>query len=125
VVGAELNFTIQVGRAQIRGSVDRIEVDSDGNFYVIDFKTGKNMIKKTEAPDNLQLACYQLAVALDGFEEKLSGTKSTGAELVYLAKDSVKVTTRQQFVIDEVAVKAEWARQLSRRKSMKCAECVR
>ncbi len=107
VVGAELNFTIQVGRAQIRGSVDRIEVDSDGNFYVIDFKTGKNMIKKTEAPDNLQLACYQLAVALDGFENKLSGTKSTGAELVYLAKDSVKVTTRQQFVIDEAAVKAK------------------
>ncbi len=65
------------------------------------------MIKKTEAPDNLQLACYQLAVALDGFESKLSGTKSTGAELVYLAKDSVKVTTRQQFVIDEAAVKAK------------------
>jgi superfamily I DNA/RNA helicase/RecB family exonuclease len=105
VVGAELNFTIQVGRAQIRGSVDRIEVDADGNFYVIDFKTGKNMITKNEALENLQLACYQLAVALDGFEGKLSGTKSTGAELVYLAKDSVKVTTRQQFIIDETAVK--------------------
>jgi superfamily I DNA/RNA helicase len=107
VVGAELSFTIQVGRAQIRGNVDRIEVDSDGNFYVIDFKTGKNIITKNEAIENLQLACYQLAVALDGFEVKLSGNKSTGAELVYLAKDSVKVTTRQQFIIDEVAVKAK------------------
>jgi superfamily I DNA/RNA helicase/RecB family exonuclease len=107
VAGAELNFTIQVGRAQIRGSVDRMEVDSDGNYYVIDFKTGKNMITKNEATKNLQLACYQLAVALDGFAGKLSGTKSTGAELVYLAKDSVKVTTRQQFVIDEAAVKAK------------------
>lgn len=107
VVGAELTFTIKVGRAEIRGNVDRIEVDSDGNFYVIDFKTGKNIISKNEAKENLQLACYQLAVALDGFEKKLSGTKSTGAELVYLAKDSVKVTTRQQFVIDEAAVKAK------------------
>ena len=107
VVGAELSFTIQVGRAQIRGNVDRIEVDTDGNFYVIDFKTGKNIITKNEAIENLQLACYQLAVALDGFEVKLSGNKSTGAELVYLAKDSVKVTTRQQFIIDEVAVKAK------------------
>ena len=107
VVGAELNFTIKVGRAEIRGSVDRIEVDADGNFYVIDFKTGKTMIKKEEAKSNLQLACYQLAVALDGFEKKLSGTTSTGAELVYLAKDSVKVTTRQQFIINQVEVKAK------------------
>jgi RecB family exonuclease len=107
VVGAELNFTIKVGRAEIRGSVDRIEVDADGNFYVIDFKTGKTMIKKEEAKSNLQLACYQLAVALDGFEKKLSGSTSTGAELVYLAKDSVKVTTRQQFIIDQVEVKAK------------------
>ena len=107
VVGAELNFTIKVGRAEIRGSVDRIEVDADGNFYVIDFKTGKNMVKKEEAKSNLQLACYQLAVALDGFEKKLSGTTSTGAELVYLAKDSVKVTTRQQFIINQEEVKAK------------------
>jgi len=107
VVGAELNFKIQVGRAEIRGSVDRIEVDSDGNHYVIDFKTGKTQITAEKAKENLQLACYQLAVALDGFEKKLSTTTSSGAELVYLAKDSVKVTTRQQYKIDEVEVKAK------------------
>jgi len=107
VVGAELNFKIQVGRAEIRGSVDRIEVDSDGNHYVIDFKTGKTQITAEKAKENLQLACYQLAVALDGFDKKLSSTSSSGAELVYLAKDSVKVTTRQQFKIDEVEVKAK------------------
>jgi superfamily I DNA/RNA helicase/RecB family exonuclease len=107
VVGAELNFKIQVGRAEIRGSVDRIEVDSDGNHYVIDFKTGKTQITAEKAKENLQLACYQLAVALDGFDKKLSSTSSSGAELVYLAKDSVKVTTRQQYKIDEVEVKAK------------------
>jgi len=107
VVGAELNFMIQVGRAEIRGSVDRIEVDSDGNHYVIDFKTGKTQITAEKAKENLQLACYQLAVALDGFEKKLATTASSGAELVYLAKDSVKVTTRQQYKIDEVEVKAK------------------
>lgn len=107
VVGAELNFKIQVGRAEIRGSVDRIEVDSDGNHYVIDFKTGKTQITTEKAKENLQLACYQLAVALDGFEKKLATTSSIGAELVYLAKDSVKVTTRQQFKIDEAQVRAK------------------
>ena len=107
VVGAELNFKVQVGRAEIRGSVDRIEVDSDGNHYVIDFKTGKTQITAEKAKENLQLACYQLAVALDGFEKKLATTSSSGAELVYLAKDSVKVTTRQQYKIDEAEVKAK------------------
>ncbi len=107
VVGAELNFKIQVGRAEIRGSVDRIEVDSDDNHYVIDFKTGKTQITAEKAKENLQLACYQLAVALDGFEKKLTTTSSSGAELVYLAKDSVKVTTRQQYKIDEAEVKAK------------------
>ena len=60
-----------------------------------------------KAKENLQLACYQLAVALDGFEKKLTTTSPSGAELVYLAKDSVKVTTRQQYKIDEVEVKAK------------------
>ena len=107
VVGAELNFKINVGRAEIRGNVDRIEVDADGNHYVIDFKTGKTVINADKAKKNLQLACYQLAVALDGFEKKLSTTATSGAELVYLAKDSVKVTTRQQYKIDEAEVKAK------------------
>lgn len=107
VVGAELNFKIEVGRAQIRGSVDRIEVDADGNHYVIDFKTGKTQITAEKARENLQLACYQLAVALNGFEKNLTTTLSSGAELVYLAKDSVKVTTRQQYKIDESEVRAK------------------
>jgi superfamily I DNA/RNA helicase/RecB family exonuclease len=107
VVGAEINFKIKVGRAVIRGNVDRIEVDGDGNHYVIDFKTGKTAISAEKTKENLQLAAYQLAVALDGFERKLTSTASTGAELVYLGKDSVKVTTRQQFKIDEVAIKAK------------------
>jgi len=62
VAGAELSFAIKVGRAEIRGSVDRIEVDSEGSYYVIDFKTGKNVISLNNAKENLQLACYQLAV---------------------------------------------------------------
>ena len=100
VVGAELNFTIQVGRATVRGNVDRIEVDSEGKFYIIDFKTGKNVISKAGALENLQLACYQLGVLLDGFEEKLKGIEVSGSELVFLAKNTQKVTTRIRPPID-------------------------
>jgi len=106
VVGVEMNFTINVGRATIRGSVDRIEVDSAGKYYIIDFKTGKNVITKNEAAENLQLACYQLGVILDGFAGKLTGSQVGGSELVFLANNTQKVTTRERTPInpDEVEV---------------------
>ncbi len=100
IVGVELGFTITVGRATIKGNVDRIEVDSDGKHYIIDFKTGKNVISKNDAAENLQLACYQLGVALDGFAGKLAGTQVAGSELVFLANNTQKVTTRERAPID-------------------------
>ena len=44
VVGVELGFDVTVGKARIRGTVDRLEVDSAGNLFVIDFKTSKSPI---------------------------------------------------------------------------------
>ena len=100
IAGVELGFTVTVGRATIKGNVDRIEVDSDGKYYIIDFKTGKNVISKNDAAENLQLACYQLGVILDGFAGKLQGTHVAGSELVFLANNTQKVTTRERAPID-------------------------
>ena len=105
VAGVELDFSIDVGRARIRGSVDRLEVESDGSFFVIDFKTGAQAISHEDAITNLQLACYQLAVSLDGFEKKLSGTVSRGAELVYLGSKNKSLTTRTQHVINQTEIR--------------------
>jgi RecB family exonuclease len=49
VAGVEKSFEITVGRALIRGNVDRIEVDSEGKHYTIDFKTGKKEISGEDA----------------------------------------------------------------------------
>jgi superfamily I DNA/RNA helicase/RecB family exonuclease len=102
VVGAELRFDIKLGRARIKGSVDRLEVEADGSLFIIDFKTGNTAISKDEAKKNLQLASYQLGIAEGGFTE---GTTSAGAELVYLGTGTAGATIRQQYTIDLVETK--------------------
>jgi len=103
IKGAELRFDVKLGRARIIGTVDRLEVEADGSLFIIDFKTGNTAISKEDAKKNLQLASYQLGVAEGGFAE---GTKSSGAELVYLGTDSAGPSIRQQYAIDLEETKA-------------------
>jgi len=103
VIGAELRFDVKIGRARIIGTVDRLEVEADGSLFIIDFKTGKTAISKEDAKKNLQLASYQLGVAEGGFTE---GTKSSGAELVYLGTDNTAASIRKQYAIDLDETKA-------------------
>ena len=97
VKGAELRFDVKLGRARIIGTVDRLEVEADGSLFIVDFKTGITAISKEDAKKNLQLASYQLGVAEGGFIE---GSKSAGAELVYLGTISTGATMRPQYAID-------------------------
>jgi superfamily I DNA/RNA helicase/RecB family exonuclease len=97
VKAAEIRFDVKLGRARIIGTVDRLEVEADGSLFIVDFKTGNTLISKEEATKNLQLASYQLGVAEGGFAE---GTKSSGAELVYLGTNTANASIRPQHSID-------------------------
>jgi RecB family exonuclease len=103
VKGAELRFDVKLGRARIIGNVDRLEVEADGSLFIVDFKTGITAISKEDAKKNLQLASYQLGVTEGGFTE---GSKSAGAELVYLGTSSTGATMRPQYAIDLAETKA-------------------
>jgi superfamily I DNA/RNA helicase/RecB family exonuclease len=103
VKGAELRFDVKLGRARIIGTVDRLEVEADGSLFIIDFKTGNTAISKEDAKKNLQLASYQLGVHEGGFTD---GSKSSGAELVYLGTSSAGASIRQQYAIDLEETKA-------------------
>ena len=107
VVGVELEFDVTVGRARIRGSVDRLEVDSADNLFVIDFKTSKDPISYDKAKENLQLKSYQIAIAEGGFKTHHTSTTSSGAALVYLGHDIQKISSREQGVIDLDSARAE------------------
>ena len=99
VVGVELDFNISFGNVIVKGNADRIEVDSEGKYFVVDFKTGKSPISHGEALTNLQLACYQLGVIMDGFGDKLTGNQTSGSHLVFLAHDTKEVALRHRPVI--------------------------
>ena len=82
LVGAEVDFEIHVGRAVLRGRVDRLERDEQGRLVAVDLKTGTGRPRKADIPGHPQLGAYQAAVEGGGFSEH--GTRSGGAELVYL-----------------------------------------
>lgn len=96
IVGVEVDFDIEIGRARIRGSVDRLEVGADGALYIVDFKTGSHIITKEKARENKQMLAYQLAVTEGGFADKHESRSSAGAELVYLASKTVDASLRNQ-----------------------------
>ena len=100
IVGVEAEFKVTVGRAQIRGSVDRLEVTADGELFIVDFKTGANAISKNDALKNLQMQAYQLAVIEGGFSEKHPSLSTAGAELVYLGSKTAEASTRRQPPVD-------------------------
>ena len=105
----EENFEVTVGRAVLRGAVDRLELSGDGSVKVTDLKTGKGIPSVSEGQTNPQLGAYQLAVEAGAFASLPPGTRSLGAQLVFLS-DGARGTRRRQ---DAIGSDPEnWARTL-------------
>jgi superfamily I DNA/RNA helicase/RecB family exonuclease len=68
---------------QIKGRVDRLEVDEQGRLVVIDLKTGKTTsVTEADLPEQPQLGAYQAAIEAGAFPQW--GDESGGAALVQL-----------------------------------------
>ncbi|MEI4278177.1 ATP-dependent DNA helicase [Klenkia terrae] len=78
LVAAEEDFDVVVGRARLRGQVDRLERDEEGRLVVVDLKTGKTAPRTVD--EHGQLAAYQVAVAEGAFGGH--GTVPGGAALL-------------------------------------------
>jgi RecB family exonuclease len=113
LIAAEQDFFIEVGRAVIKGQVDRLEANTDGSaLHIVDLKTGKSIATKVETDEHRQLKAYQLAVVMDGFtlpdKERITDvTASGGAELLFLAKDTQKVESQKQLPLIREEVEAD------------------
>ncbi len=58
----ETSLTVGGISVRLRGAIDRIEVDAEGQVYLVDFKTSVNPKSKTEVQRDPQLGVYQLVV---------------------------------------------------------------
>lgn len=105
----EADFDLRVGRARLRGQVDRVEDAGDGAVTVTDLKTGKTAASKDKAAENPQLGAYQLAVE-EGALDLPEGTVSKGAHLVYVGTDTVSASIRDQPALAPDEEGGSWAR---------------
>jgi superfamily I DNA/RNA helicase/RecB family exonuclease len=87
-IGTELPFELTIGRASLRGMIDRVERYDDGSVLVVDLKTGRETGYSTaeSVADHAQLAAYQLAVEAGAVEGVEAGARSRGAALVILSR---------------------------------------
>jgi RecB family exonuclease len=105
LLASEGGFSLDVGRARVRGYIDRIEKDSIGRVVIVDLKTGKNVPGKKDIPEHAQLACYQLALTEGALETVPEGLEPGGAKLIYIS-DGVSGKLYREVVQDTYDEKA-------------------
>jgi RecB family exonuclease len=108
LLAAEADFDVTVGRARIRGQVDRLERDAAGRLVVVDLKTGRTPAKDVDTHG--QLAAYQVAVAAGAFGDH--GDAPGGASLLQVGTGTRAKEQAQDALPDGVPVAATWAGQL-------------
>lgn len=81
---------------RMTGRIDHLASLEDGSVLVTDFKTSSSMVSIGDAKENLQLAAYQLALAMDG----VPGVQGepAGAQLLYVRGGTAKA--REQPALD-------------------------
>ena len=78
-IGIELKLEVELGGVRLRGVIDRLELDEDGELVVTDYKTGKAPGERQEQQRLAGVAFYSLLC------ERLFGRRPSRVQLLYLA----------------------------------------
>ncbi len=113
VIGREVNFEFELGRAKVRGQVDRLELYPDGRVMIVDLKTGSTAVSLEDGRNHPQLGLYQLAFANGAFAE-LEGvdqnTSLAGAKLLLVGTGDKPVERIQPSLTDAPESRDEFHR---------------
>jgi superfamily I DNA/RNA helicase/RecB family exonuclease len=112
LAAVEREFAVRIGEVELRGRVDRLEIDEASRPVVVDLKTGKSAPAGAEIAEHAQLGAYQAAVAAGAFPEL--GTEPGGAALVQLGTSAKEAREQVQPALSE-AGDPVWAEALVRR----------
>jgi len=113
VIGREVNFEFETGRARIRGQVDRLELYPDGRVMIVDLKTGSKVFSAEEARTHAQLGLYQLAFENGAFAELPeidANTELAGAKLLLVGTGDKPVERNQPALAESPETKIEFDR---------------
>lgn len=77
LAGREVAVAATVGRADIRGRIDRVEEATDGRLRVIDLKTGASKPRADDLPRHPQLGAYQAVIAAGGLTGPGTGSPTS------------------------------------------------
>jgi len=105
VLGTELMLQAPLGDMQLRGIIDRLELDPDGRLVVTDYKTGR---VPPESREQARLGGVHFYAYLC---EKALGVRPARVQLLYLAEPMSISTTPSDQSIKGMAVRAQavWA----------------
>ncbi len=92
LVGAESRFRVEVGRALLSGSIDRVERTPDGQVVIVDLKTGTPERSQARVDEHPQLGAYQLAYASGILDDALAehGDHRAGGAKLLFVKEGVR-----------------------------------
>jgi DNA helicase II / ATP-dependent DNA helicase PcrA len=94
-VDVEPKFKIILNDVTISGKIDRVEMTPDGEYEVIDFKTGSVYKTKNTIKDDVQMNVYALGT------EKLYGKLPTKTSLFYIKHDKIVTHYIEKEKLDE------------------------
>ena len=105
-IGLEIKLQADLGSLTVRGVIDRLELDADGELVVTDYKTGRAP-RKEQVPERMAgVHIYSMMV------EKVFGKRPAKVQLIYLGRDPqiIEANTSAQTVAGvEKKVSAVWA----------------
>lgn len=104
-IGIELFLTLELDGLRLRGIIDRLELDGDGNLVVTDYKTGKAPLERYEQGRFGGVTFYSLLC------ERLFGRRPVKVQLLYLADPVIVAlpTSERANLNLERKVKAIWS----------------
>jgi putative RecB family exonuclease len=96
-IGLELKLTAKIGKVTLRGIIDRLEIDADGEWVVTDYKTGS---VPSEYKEQARLAGVHIYALLC---EQMLGRRPARVRLLYLSKPEMIIARPSEQSVSGVA----------------------